>query len=68
MYRSQRLALRYLAAAVALGLVFLGYAVQLWRHYSDRLAMRTFRWSILYLMLLFSALLVDHYLRAWLAG
>ncbi len=58
----------YLAAAVALGLVFLGYAVQLWRHYSDRLAMRTFRWSILYLMLLFSALLVDHYLRAWLAG
>ncbi len=58
----------YLAAAVALGLVFLGYAVLLWRDYSDRLAMRTFRWSILYLMLLFSALLVDHYLRAWLAG
>ena len=42
--------------------VFLAYAVQLYRDYSDELARATFRYSILYLTLLFSALLVDHYL------
>jgi protoheme IX farnesyltransferase len=52
----------YLVAALALGAVFIGYAVALWRHYSDALARRTFRYSILYLALLFAALLVDHYL------
>ena len=52
----------YLVAAVALGAVFIGYAVALWRRYSDALARRTFRYSILYLALLFAALLVDHYL------
>ena len=52
----------YLAAAVALGGVFIGYAWKLWRHYSDPLARRTFRYSILYLSLLFAALLLDHYL------
>jgi protoheme IX farnesyltransferase len=56
----------YLAAAVALGAVFVAYAVMLWRDYSDRLARRTFRYSIVYLMLLFSALLIDHYLEPWL--
>jgi heme O synthase-like polyprenyltransferase len=34
--------------------------------YSDRLAQRTFRYSILYLTLLFAALLVDHYLTPWI--
>lgn len=53
----------YLAAAVILGGVFIGYAWRLWRHYSDDLARRTFRFSILHLSLLFAALLVDHYLR-----
>ncbi len=52
----------YLAAAVALGLGFSGYAWKLWRHYSDALARKTFRFSILHLMLLFAALLADHYL------
>jgi protoheme IX farnesyltransferase len=52
----------YLIAAVALGAVFLAYSVQLYRDYSDALARATFRFSILYLTLLFSALLVDHYL------
>jgi protoheme IX farnesyltransferase len=52
----------YLAAAVVLGAIFIGYAWGLWRHYSDQLARRTFRYSILYLSLLFAALLVDHYL------
>jgi protoheme IX farnesyltransferase len=52
----------YLAAAVALGSVFFAHAVALYRRYSDALARRTFRFSILYLAALFSALLVDHYL------
>jgi protoheme IX farnesyltransferase len=52
----------YLVAAVALGLGFTGYAWNLWRHYSDALARKTFRFSIWHLMLLFAALLVDHYL------
>ena len=56
----------YLVSAVALGLVFIAYGVMLWRDYSDALARRTFRFSILYLALLFAALLVDHYLQPWL--
>ena len=56
----------YLAGAVALGLVFIAYALQLWRDYSDALARRTFRYSILYLSLLFSALLLDHYISPWI--
>ncbi len=57
----------YLASAVALGAVFIAYAAQLWRDYSDALARRAFRFSILYLSLLFAALLVDHYLNPWLS-
>ncbi|MDT3670651.1 MAG: heme o synthase [Aromatoleum sp.] len=53
----------YLAAAVALGGAFLRYAWRLYVDYSDALARRTFRFSILYLFLLFAALLADHYLR-----
>jgi len=52
----------YLAAALLLGGVFLAYAVGIYRAYSDALAQKTFRYSILYLALLFAALLVDHYL------
>ena len=51
----------YLVAALALGGVFVGYAVRLRRAYSDRLARATFRFSIVYLAALFSALLADHY-------
>jgi protoheme IX farnesyltransferase len=51
----------YLAAALALSGVFVAYAVRLYVRYSDALARRTFRYSIAYLALLFSALLVDHY-------
>lgn len=51
----------YLVAAVALGAIFMGYAVALYRRYSDALARRTFRYSIVYLAALFSALLIDHY-------
>ncbi len=52
----------YLGVAVGLGLLFLRHAWQLYRDYSDTLARKTFRFSILYLFLLFAALLTDHYL------
>jgi heme o synthase len=52
----------YLAAALVLGGVFVAYAVRIYRTYSDALAQKTFRYSILYLALLFAALLLDHYL------
>ena len=52
----------YLVAAAGLGGLFLVYAVRICVAYSDELAKKTFRYSILYLSLLFSALLVDHYL------
>jgi heme o synthase len=51
----------YLTAAVVLGGVFIAYAVRLRQHYSDRLSRQTFRYSIVYLAALFSALLIDHY-------
>jgi heme o synthase len=54
--------LAYLLAAVALGCLFVFYALQIYRAYSDTLAQKTFRYSIVYLALLFAALLVDHYL------
>ncbi len=53
----------YLIAAVALGAIFIRYAWRIWRNYSDALARQTFRYSIIYLSLLFLALLVDHYLQ-----
>jgi protoheme IX farnesyltransferase len=52
----------YLVSALALGALFIRYAWQLWRRYSDALARKTFSYSILYLALLFGALLIDHYL------
>jgi protoheme IX farnesyltransferase len=52
----------YLVAALALGGIFLAYAWQLVRAYSDKLARATFNYSIVYLAALFAALLVDHYL------
>lgn len=53
----------YLVAVLVLDVVFLAYTFALWRNYSDDLAKRTFRWSIIYLTLLFAALLADHFLR-----
>jgi heme o synthase len=49
----------YLVAVALLDLMFLGLAVALVRDYSDKLARRTFAYSILYLTLLFAALFVD---------
>jgi protoheme IX farnesyltransferase len=52
----------YLAAALALGGLFLWYAWTIYADYSDAVARATFRYSIVYLALLFAALLADHYL------
>ena len=61
-YVVQMSGLAYLVAALALGGFFIGYALRIYFNYSDALAQRTFRYSIAYLALLFTALLVDHYL------
>lgn len=53
----------YLASAAVLGAVFLWYAWQIYRHYTDLISRKTFAYSIIYLSLLFAALLVDHYLK-----
>lgn len=52
----------YLASAALLGAVFLHYAWRIYRRYTDQVARKTFAYSIVYLSLLFAALLVDHYL------
>lgn len=52
----------YLAGALALGAGFLYWAVVLLRGRNPRAPMETFRYSILYLMVLFVVLLADHYL------
>ena len=53
----------YLVSAGLLGAVFLWYAWRIYRHYTDLLARKAFAYSIIYLSLLFAALLVDHYLK-----
>ena len=52
----------YLASAVVLSGLFVHYAWRLYRNYSDELSRSLFRYSILYLVLLFAALLADHWL------
>ncbi len=51
----------YLVGAVLLGGGFLYYAIRMQFDHADRLAMQTFSFSIVYLMLMFAALLIDHY-------
>jgi protoheme IX farnesyltransferase len=51
----------YLVSVIILDAIFLAYVIALYKKYSDDLAKRTFRYSIIYLTLLFAALLVDHY-------
>jgi len=52
----------YLAAAVVLSGLFVWYSWRLYQDYSDELARKLFHYSILYLSLLFGALLVDHWI------
>ncbi len=51
----------YLACAVVLGIMFLWHSWQLYRRYTDQLSRKAFAFSIVYLALLFAALLIDHY-------
>jgi protoheme IX farnesyltransferase len=51
----------YLVIAVVMNSIFMAYAIGLYRKYSDDLAKRTFKFSILYLMVIFAGLLLDHY-------
>ena len=52
----------YLVSAVLLGLGFIYYAVLMMRKKDNKTAMKTFVYSIVYITLLFAALLIDHYL------
>jgi protoheme IX farnesyltransferase len=56
----------YLAAAIVLNAVFLRYGWLIHKRYSDQIARKAFAWSIVYLSLLFAALLVDHYVKNYL--
>ena len=60
-YLSGMSGLIYLVTAMILGARFLYYAVLLKRDEGVELPMKVFRYSINYLMILFAALLVDHY-------
>ena len=51
----------YLVISVVMNSIFMAYAIGLYRRYSDDLAKRTFKFSILYLMVIFAGLLLDHY-------
>ena len=55
----------YLAGALALSSVFVYYAVRLRFAPQPGLPMKTFGYSIVYLMAIFSLLLFDHYVRAF---
>ena len=52
----------YLVSASILGIIYLWYAWRMYKHYSDLIARQAFTYSIIYLSVLFVALLVDHYL------
>lgn len=66
-YATQMSGLPYLIGALVLNGYFIGYAVALYRNYSDQLSRKTFFFSIQYLALLFALMLVDHY-RASIYG
>jgi protoheme IX farnesyltransferase len=55
--------LLYLTVALGLNIAFLAYAIALKRSTRKELPMKVFRFSVQYLMWLFLALLVDHYIR-----
>jgi protoheme IX farnesyltransferase len=61
-YATKMSGLIYLVSAIILGAMFLYYAWKIYRQYDDLLARKTFTFSIVYLSLLFLALLVDHYI------
>ena len=58
------LGLLYLAAALVLGAIFIGYALSLYSSLAN--SYRVFRFSITYLLFLFVFILLDHYWLLWL--
>jgi protoheme IX farnesyltransferase len=58
----------YLAGVAVLNVGFLWYALRLLRDNDERLPMQTFGYSIIYLMVLFAFLLIDHYLMMYLGA
>lgn len=58
--------LAYLSGVMVLNFGFLWYALRMLRSSDEALPMQTFRYSILYLMLLFAFLLLDHYLQLFI--
>ena len=53
----------YLIAAAVLGALFLGYSIKIFLEPENpKIAFKTFKYSVNYLMVLFVALLIDHYL------
>jgi len=63
-YLTRMSGLLYLGTALVLNALFLYYALALKMTAREELPMRVFRFSVSYLMWLFAALLVDHYLPA----
>ena len=55
----------YALAALGLGAGFVRLAIRLWRHGDNRTALRTFRYSLVYLFGLFLALVLDKAFRTW---
>ncbi|EGF33345.1 Heme O synthase, protoheme IX farnesyltransferase [Oxalobacteraceae bacterium IMCC9480] len=53
----------YLVSVILLDIVFMWHAWQVYKHYTDQVSRKMFAYSILYLGLLFAALLVDHYYK-----
>jgi protoheme IX farnesyltransferase len=58
----------YVTGVTVLNLGFLWYALRLLRDNDERLPMQTFGYSIIYLMVLFGFLLIDHYLLMYLGS
>src|SRR4029077_19219752 len=67
-YLTRMSGLVYLAAALLLNAAFLYYALALKISAREELPLKVFRFSVTYLMWLFAALLVDHYLPALRGG
>lgn len=62
-YLTRMSGLIYLIPSAGLSLGFIFFAIKMMRTKDDKTAMQTFAYSIVYLMLLFSFLLIDHYYR-----
>ncbi len=62
-YATQMSGLVYLITAIILGIAFLVQMLALYRTCSTYMALKTFSFSIIYLLLLFTALLIDHYVQ-----